>query len=165
MWNIRNLTADTSTGERYAIIIGETATPAIIEPGQVLSTAFRWETFEDSDSFYARFRHFADKWQPGIAVEVGQILHYEVDDKLYEVIQAHTTQSDWTPDIVPALFNVIHEPLPGEDYPPWVQPTGAHDAYKIGDRVTHNGFNWECVAGDANGNNVWEPGVYGWVQI
>ena len=123
------------------------------------------EPFTDEDDFYTRLRNFVVKWQPGIAVEVGQILHYEVDDKLYEVIQAHTTQSDWTPDIVPALFNIIHEPLPGEDYPPWVQPTGAHDAYPKGARVTHVGKNWESTI-DAN---TTEPGTllpWGyWIEI
>lgn len=48
---------------------------------------------------------------------------------------------------------------------PWVQPTGAHDSYQVGDKVTHNGFTWECTAGDASGSNSWEPGVYGWTKI
>lgn len=42
--------------------------------------------------------------------------------------------------------------------PSWVQPTGAHDAYQIGDNVMHNGQQWRSTAA----NNVWEPGVYGW---
>lgn len=43
---------------------------------------------------------------------------------------------------------------------PWVQPTGAHDAYKKGDRVTFNGETYESVI-DAN---VWSPSAYpaGW---
>jgi len=44
----------------------------------------------------------------------------------------------------------------------WVQPVGSHDAYKVGDIVTHNGSTWQCVAADEHGNNVWEPGVFGW---
>ncbi len=42
---------------------------------------------------------------------------------------------------------------------PWIQPTGAHDAYQMGDKVTHNAEVWVSTAND----NVWEPGVYGWV--
>lgn len=42
--------------------------------------------------------------------------------------------------------------------PAWVQPTGGHDAYQVGDRVTHNGQTWT----NTTANNVWEPGVYGW---
>ena len=46
-------------------------------------------------------------------------------------------------------------------YPPWVQPTGAHDAYNLGDKVSHNGSNWESTVAA----NVWEPGVFGWTQL
>lgn len=47
------------------------------------------------------------------------------------------------------------------DIKEFVQPTGAHDAYKKGDKVTHDGKYWVSTA-DAN---VWEPGVYGWEEI
>ena len=40
----------------------------------------------------------------------------------------------------------------------WVQPTGAHDAYRQGATVTHNGKEWESLTPA----NVWEPGVSGW---
>ena len=40
----------------------------------------------------------------------------------------------------------------------WVQPTGAHDAYHIGDRVTYNGVICVCTSN----NNVYAPGVFGW---
>lgn len=48
-------------------------------------------------------------------------------------------------------------------YPAWIQPTGAQDAYKIGDRVSFNGANYESKI---NGN-VWSPTVYpaGWQTI
>lgn len=46
---------------------------------------------------------------------------------------------------------------------PWVQPTGAHDAYQIGDRVAFNGSTYESLI-DAN---VWSPAAYpaGWKLI
>lgn len=44
---------------------------------------------------------------------------------------------------------------------PWVQPTGGHDAYQIGDRVTHNGKTWEST----HANNVWDPSIFGWVVV
>jgi hypothetical protein len=44
---------------------------------------------------------------------------------------------------------------------PWVQPTGASDAYALGARVTHNGQTWESTVAA----NVWEPGVFGWVVV
>lgn len=104
------------------------------------------------------YRTMYPPFKVGVAVTVGEKLYYAGNDKLYEVIQAHTTQLDWTPDIVPALFREI---APPGVIPQWVQPTGAHDAYNIYDQVTHNGFTWESLV---NGN-VWEPGVYGWIQI
>lgn len=47
-----------------------------------------------------------------------------------------------------------------EEWPEWVQPTGAHDAYSQGAKVSHNGKHWTS---DVDGN-VWEPGVYGWTE-
>ena len=43
------------------------------------------------------------------------------------------------------------------DWPEWVQPTGAHDAYAKGSQVTHNGERYISQI-DAN---VWEPGMFG----
>ncbi|TXH10505.1 MAG: hypothetical protein E6R04_05280 [Spirochaetes bacterium] len=37
----------------------------------------------------------------------------------------------------------------------WTQPTGAHDAYPLGARVTHNGKTWTSTAAA----NVWPPGT------
>lgn len=50
-----------------------------------------------------------------------------------------------------------------EEYPEYVQPTGGHDAYKIGDKVTYNGKKYECLID----NCVWTPDVYpqGWKLI
>ena len=96
-------------------------------------------------------------WRAGVHVTVGQILRYS--DDIYRVIQAHTTQDDWTPDITPALFVKISL----EEYPQWVQPTGAHDAYNKGDKVSDEGKHW---ISEIDGN-VWKPGtvVGAWSEI
>ena len=47
-----------------------------------------------------------------------------------------------------------------DEWPVWVQPIGASDAYNKGDKVSHNEKNWISDV-DAN---VWEPGVYGWTE-
>lgn len=91
----------------------------------------------------------------GVQYLTGMLVQY--DGKLYRVIQPHTSQPGWTPDKVPALFVRVSV----EEFPEWVQPTGAHDAYKKGDKVTHNGLRWISEAD----SNVWEPGVYGWTNI
>jgi hypothetical protein len=92
-------------------------------------------------------------WQPGVAVLAGEV--YRWDGTLVEVVQAHTTQADWSPDVVPALFKIHRTAAVA----PWVQPLGGADAYRLGARVTHNGQTWTNTGSDAN---VWEPGIFGW---
>ena len=89
-----------------------------------------------------------------IAYSVGDRVQY--NGVLYKCIQSHTAQSDWTPDVTPALWVVVTV----EEWPEWVQPTGAQDAYAKDSKVTHNGKKW-ISSYDAN---VWEPGVYGWEE-
>ena len=47
-------------------------------------------------------------WAVGEAVNVGDRRYYS--PRLYKVIQAHTTQADWTPDVTPALWAVLGDP-------------------------------------------------------
>lgn len=46
-----------------------------------------------------------------------------------------------------------------EEYPAYVQPTGAHDAYHKGNKVTFNGKRYTCVAPDGVAV-VWDPDTY-----
>ena len=88
---------------------------------------------------------------------------YAVNDRaqyngtLYKCIQAHTSQADWAPDATPALWKTVSV----DEYPEWVQPSGAHDAYNIGDKVTYNGQHYVCTSNA----NVYAPDVYGWDLI
>ena len=94
-------------------------------------------------------------WKGGIAV--AKDARYQYNGKLYRVVQAHTTQADWAPDVTPALWTVVSL----EEWPEWVQPAGAHDAYAKGDKVTHSSKKWTSDV-DAN---TWEPGIYGWTEF
>jgi len=95
-------------------------------------------------------------WAAGVSYALDEILRHE--GTLYKVVQAHTSQPDWAPPDVPALFAEITPPgLIAE----WVQPTGAQDTYSLGALVTHVGQVWESTVD----NNSWEPGVYGWVEV
>ena len=51
------------------------------------------------------------------------------------------------------------EPAPEDEYPAYVQPTGAHDAYHNGDKVTYNGTRYICVAPEGAAC-VWNPDTY-----
>lgn len=48
---------------------------------------------------------------------------------------------------------------PADEYPAYVQPTGAHDAYHNGDKVTYNGTRYICIAPDGVAC-VWNPDTY-----
>lgn len=91
-------------------------------------------------------------WEADTDYVVGDRRTY--DGLLYKCVQAHRSQDDWTPDVTPALWVRVSV----EEWPEWVQPTGAQDAYNTGDKVSHNSKHWISDV-DAN---VWEPGVYGW---
>lgn len=97
-----------------------------------------------------------EPWKPNCNYIADQRIRYA--DKLYRCVQSHTSQADWTPDAVPALWTEV--PKPGE-IPVWKQPTGAQDAYMIGDKV-HYPTKDDPVYISTVDNNVWEPGVYGW---
>ena len=80
------------------------------------------------------------KWQVGKAYAVGdRVLYLGV---LYKVLQAHTSQAGWEPDIAPSLFakNLIVKDDSGEqvDIPDWVQPDSTNP-YMIGDKVKFEG--------------------------
>ena len=91
-------------------------------------------------------------WVVGKAYAVNDRAQY--NGTLYKCIQAHTSQADWMPSATPALWVVVSV----DEYPEWVQPTGAHDAYNIGDKVTYNGQHYVCTSNA----NVYAPDVYGW---
>lgn len=94
----------------------------------------------------------------GAAYAAGDRLVY--DGKLYKVLQAHTSQADWTPPAAPSLFAEVLPGQGGTGIGEWRQPDSTNP-YKKGDKVTHNGKTWESTAD----NNVWEPGVYGWAEV
>jgi hypothetical protein len=95
------------------------------------------------------------KWATDTAYAVGERTEY--NGTLYRVVQAHTSQSDWTPNVTPALWVAVSL----DEYPQWVQPTGSHDAYNVGDKVAYNEKKWVSAVD----GNVWEPGIYGWDEV
>ena len=87
------------------------------------------------------------KWEVGKEYVKDERIRY--NDVLYKVLQNHTSQADWTPDVAVSLYVRVSI----DEFPEWVQPTGAHDAYNKGDKVSHNEKHWESLI-DAN---VYEP--------
>ena len=109
---------------------------------------------------YERLISIYPEWQPDedLTDILGNVIVRVYDGKLYEIIQGHITQTGWEPPLVPALWKEVPPP---NVIPEWVQPLGSEDAYPLGAKVTHNRKTWESTVD----NNVWEPGVYGWIEI
>ena len=85
-------------------------------------------------------------WTPGAKVKPGDVLAW--DGTLVEVIQGHTTQADWTPDKVPALFRIHRTP----EMTAWV----AGIAVAAGERFAFGGATWEVVQAHTT-QKGWEP--------
>ena len=103
-----------------------------------------------------------DPWAVGKSYAIGEFVTYGQngvgDPQLYKVVQAHTSQSYWAPDITPSLYVAIG--LNELGYPVWSQPTGAHDAYNTGDIVDYSGVLYQSLMD----GNVYSPEAYpaGW---
>ena len=89
-----------------------------------------------------------DEWNPDGIAYIGK--DTATEDKpasivrrngsLYRCLQSHTSQENWTPENSPSLWVLIDDPA--IEWPEWKQPTGAHDAYSLGAKVSHNGKKW-----------------------
>ena len=104
------------------------------------------------------------KWQADKEYVVGdRVLYLGV---LYKVLQAHTSQAGWEPDITPSLFakNLIVKDENGEqvDIPEWEQPDSTNP-YMSGDKVRFEGKVYQSLID----NNVWSPSDYpqGWEEV
>ena len=104
------------------------------------------------------------EYEVGKAYAPGDTFRYQ--GKLYITVQAHTSQADWLPNALPALYTpieVIGKATDGSDIKEFKQPTGAHDAYKKGDKVRYNGKVYESLID----NNAYSPVSYpqGWKEV
>lgn len=96
-----------------------------------------------------------------LLAEQNPVKAYDVEgelDKVWVELRRLAAIVDHMPEPEP-------EPEP-EVIPVWVQPTGAHDAYQIGDRVHYPGVSDPVYESLINGN-VWSPDAYpaGWKQV
>lgn len=83
-------------------------------------------------------------WEPG-AFNVDDVRMYEGIP--YKCVQAHDSKANpgWTPVATPALWMQYHGTSP-ETARPWVQPTGAHDVYKVGEfMIFTDGKTYMCL--------------------
>lgn len=95
----------------------------------------------------------------GVQYKKNQRVSY--DGILYKILQDHTSQETWKPNVSPSLFVKVISSINGE-IPEWQQPS-AENAYQKGDKVRYNGKVYESLID----NNVWSPDAYpaGWKDI
>ena len=80
----------------------------------------------------------------------------------YADSQGLTLPEAWT-RLIPEGLDVPEEPEPLPEAPDWVAPTGAHDAYAVGDLVTFRDRVYESLMS----GNSWSPAAYpqGWKEV
>ena len=163
--NTQVVTMDSYTEEATTITVNYvvTAKPLTkeeqLENQKNLALTFFAETLSDAQALQVPML-FDEFDGNGVAYEVGKRVLY--NDILYKVIQAHTSQADWTPTNAPSLFaKVINETIDGS-IPEFEQP-GSTNPYMKGDRVIFNGKVYESLID----NNVYSPEAYpaGWKEI
>ena len=91
-------------------------------------------------------------WKPGLAVQVGYVYTYGAF--LWRCLQAHTTQGDWPPDVVPALWRKV-EVISETEVRVWQ----ADVDYAVGDEVAYpdaGGSFFVCLQGHTSQVD-WEP--------
>ena len=91
-------------------------------------------------------------WVVNKELSVGDRVEYE--GKLYKVVQGHTTQESWTPDLTPSLFEPIDVVNEGTLASPIIAAAGMtyfKDKYYLDET---NGKVYLCTRDDSNGNGT-----------
>ena len=104
---------------------------------------------------------FFPEYAVGVDYEQGDVFRH--DDRLFRVAQPHTSQEQWVPGEAgtESLYTEIEVAEDGVDV--WRQPTGAHDAYGVGDKVHYPDEDGPVYVSTIDGN-TWSPKEYpqGW---
>lgn len=98
--------------------------------------------------------------QVGKELQVGEYVNH--NDVLYKVLQQHTVQDNWAPDVAPSLFAKVLVDPTGDAVLDWVQPDSTN-AYMKGDKVKFEDHIYQSLIN----NNIWSPTAYpaGWELV
>ena len=88
----------------------------------------------------------APAWSANVKYGVDSKIVY--NNKLYQCLQAHTSQADWFPTAVPDLW--------ATPTPCGVTEWSTQTLYKVGSEVTWNGVTYVCIQGHESQHN-WDP--------
>lgn len=157
----------TANGINVVVTQNATSTAQVIEQlnkiaKQVLKSEISQEDYEEIIAVFP-------EWKTDTNYKAGEVVRYNLT--AWEVIQDHTSQEDWSPELAVSLFKQVTpkkatDPETGEEIeiiPDFVKPTGAHDVYMIGDKVQFENKTYESVID----NNTYSPTEYaqGWKEI
>ena len=93
------------------------------------------------------------RWAIGRSYDVGDRVQH--DGILYKCVQAHTSQADWTPDAVPALYTVIDVAHTGTRDNPIPAERGMEYVYGLYYADSEDGKLYLCQrTGEATGGTV-----------
>lgn len=101
-------------------------------------------------------------WREGIQVSVDEKYQYFKDGELvlYKTIQAHLTQADWQPGLVPNLFTEI---VPEGQIRTFPEPMLSTTTFALNEPLFWNNKYWKSLIA----NNSYRPDQYpaGWLEV
>ena len=111
---------------------------------------------EEVESVKVLFPH----WKVGAQYEINARVRFK--ENIYKVLQAHTSQEDWMPDVAVSLYAPLLIDEETNEILEWVQPDSTNP-YMIGDKVIFEEKVYESLID----NNTWSPADYpaGWQEI
>lgn len=139
--------------------------PSTIETLQQMSLAIAYivqNQADFSDAQAIAVRAIYPEWHVEVEYRAKQVCRY--NGELYRCAQAHTSSEQNNPTVASLWTKITIDPETGYDV--WQQPSGAHDAYNVGDRVLYPDADGKVYESTINGN-AWSPDVYpaGWKLI
>lgn len=136
--------------EGFIAVSAEEALPNVL--GLLLRSAVADGKLTDEELLSVQSALEGRVWQPGLSVQIGEV--YSYGGFLWRCLQAHTTQTGWEPDKVPALWRrveIIHEDTKR------IWQAGVD--YALDDSVFYpdeNGTEYVCITAHTS-QTGWEP--------
>ena len=121
------------------------------------------ERYVEAQQVIATITNLFEPWEPGQDYLIDNILNY--GNRLYRVLQDHTSQHDWRPDETHSLYVDVTTRQVGEEtgeIQEWEAPDSTNP-YNTGDKVIFEGVIYESTID----GNVWSPTDYpqGWKEV
>ena len=109
-------------------------------------------TKEEQETLYAEARKNAKAENSYASLQEQIYGIYKELDKIKEEIQELKEET-----------GEAEQPVETNEYPEYIQPTGAYNAYNKGDKITYNGKKYVCKMSGC----VWSPDVYpqAWEEV